>query len=362
MENVAVAPIMLQDFILANTQELIARTRAKVAERSSPLPTEMEMKNGVPLFLSQLIDRLRRKTITSDEIEESATAHGGELHEMGFSVSQVVHGYGDVCQAITQLAEEKRAPITVDEFQIFNACLDDAIAHSVTEFERLRDKSVAYQGTERTGALAHEMGNRVTAALIAFNILQKGTVGISGSTGAVLGRSLKALRLLISNSLVGVRLDSGVAKSERVSVAELIGELEAEATMGAHEGDRLTVSPVPAHLDVEADQQVLSAAINNMIQNAFKFSPHGTLVKLRTTASAERVTIEVEDRCGGLPPGDSNELFRPFEQRNANRSGLGLGLAISRKGVETMGGKITVKDLPGKGCVFSIDLPRSPSV
>ncbi|MBK5257818.1 MAG: sensor histidine kinase, partial [Vicinamibacteria bacterium] len=239
MENTVAAPIMLQDFVLANTRELIARARAKVATRTSPLPTEEEMKNGVPLFLSQLIDRLRLRTTNSDAIEASATGHGGELHKMGFSVSQVVHGYGDVCQAITQLADEKHARIAVDEFQVFNACLDDAIAHSVTEFERLRDESVAYQGTERAGALAHEMGNRVTAALIAFNILQKGTVGIGGSTGAVLGRSLKALRLLINNSLVGARLDSGVAKSERVSVSELIGELESEASMGADEGDRL---------------------------------------------------------------------------------------------------------------------------
>jgi len=352
-------PPALHKFLTENTQELIARTRAKVAARTSPLPTEAEMKNGVPLFLAQLIDRLRLKTTNSDAIEVAASAHGGELHAMGFSVSQVVHGYGDVCQAITQLADEMRAPIAVDEFQTFNACLDDAIAHSVTEFERLRDESVAYQGTERAGALAHEMGNRVTAALVAFNILQKGTVAIGGSTGAVLGRSLRALRILINNSLVGVRLDSGFAKSERVSVAELIEEVESEASMGADAGDRLLVSRVAPQIEVQGDRRVLSAAISNLVQNAFKFSPHGAQVALRTTATAERVILEIEDRCGGLPPGDVEDLFRPFEQRNANRSGLGLGLAISRRGVEAGGGKVTARDRPGQGCIFSIDLPRS---
>lgn len=184
---------------------------------------------------------------------------------------------------------------------------------------------------------------------------------MAGARGAVLGRSLKALRLLINNSLVGVRLDSGVAKSERVSVSQLIGELESEAAMSAEGGDRLNVSPVAANLDVQADRQVLSAAITNIIQNAFKFSPHGTHVALRTTGSADRVTIEVEDRCGGLAQGDPEGLFRPFEQRNENRTGLGLGLSISRKGVEAMGGKVTVRNLPGRGCIFSIDLPRSPT-
>ncbi|HTN84652.1 MAG TPA: HAMP domain-containing sensor histidine kinase [Sorangium sp.] len=65
--------------------------------------------------------------------------------------------------------------------------------------------------------------------------------------------------------------------------------------------------------------------------------------------------------CGGLPPGKCDELFRPFEQRSANRTGLGLGLSICRKGVEAMGGKIGVRDLQGKGCVFSIELPRLPA-
>jgi len=113
-------------------------------------------------------------------------------------------------------------------------------------------------------------------------------------------------------------------------------------------------------IDVDADEQVLSAAISNLLQNAFKFShPHGH-VSLRTTATADRVLIEVEDECGGLPPGKAEDLFVPYSQRNAKRTGLGLGLTISRKGVEAMGGTLAVRDLPGKGCIFSIELPRLP--
>ena len=96
-----------------------------------------------------------------------------------------------------------------------------------------------------------------------------------------------------------------------------------------------------------------------MLQNAFKFSRHGGHIILRTTTTADegRVQIEVEDECGGLPPGRAEDLFRPFEQRGANRSGLGLGLAIARESVETNGGLIRARNLPGKGCVFTIDLP-----
>jgi signal transduction histidine kinase len=313
--------------------------------------------------LSQLIDRLRRATPDSGAIEESAAAHGGELLEMGFTVSQVVHGYGDVCQVVTQMADETDAPITTDEFHMLNRCLDDAIAHSVTAYERRRDESLAYDGTERLGILAHELRNRLTAATLAFSILQEGTVGIGGSTGAVLGRSLRALRVLVDNALASVRLESGLRQSHRVSVSELVGEVEAEAALGAEAANvGLAVSPVAAGIDVEADPQILSAAIGNLLQNAFKFSRRPGHVSLRTTSTADRVLIEVEDECGGLPSGAAVDLFRPFEQRGTTRTGLGLGLSISRTSVEAMGGKIGVRDLPGKGCVFSIDLPRLPAI
>jgi signal transduction histidine kinase len=71
------------------------------------------------------------------------------------------------------------------------------------------------------------------------------------------------------------------------------------------------------------------------------------------------VRIEIEDECGGLPSGNVHELFRPFEQRSADRTGLGLGLAFSRWGAEANHGRISTRNLPDKGCVFAVDLPRS---
>ena len=105
---------------------------------------------------------------------------------------------------------------------------------------------------------------------------------------------------------------------------------------------------------------MLAAVVGNLLQNAFKFTRPHTTVTLRVGASAERVLIEIEDECGGLPAGNVNGLFRPFEQRSADRTGLGLGLAFSRWGVEANDGRIYARNLPEKGCVFTIDLPRLP--
>ncbi len=128
----------------------------------------------------------------------------------------------------------------------------------------------------------------------------------------------------------------------------------------ANRGLRLTVRPGDADVAVHADRQILSAIVTNLLQNAFKFTRPRTSVTLTVSASADRVLIEIEDECGGLGNGNVDELFQPFERQNVDRTGLGLGLAFSRWGAEVNGGQIVTRNVPGHGCVFSIDLPRVP--
>jgi len=120
----------------------------------------------------------------------------------------------------------------------------------------------------------------------------------------------------------------------------------------------VTFGALPSDLFVLMDRQLLSSALLNLLQNAFKYTiPHGH-VAVRTVAEDGRIFIEVEDECGGLPDKNAESYFSPFgERRGRNRSGLGLGLSISRKAVRTYDGDIHVRNLPGKGCIFVIELP-----
>ncbi len=349
---------MLHEFLATNRAEIIARTREKVAARPAPRATDEELESGIPLFLDQLIDNLRLSRLSSEAMDVSATIHGGDLLRRGFTVAQVVHDYGGVCQAVTELADETKASITADEFHTFNRCLDDAIAQAVTEFTRAREQSIADAGVERSGALVHELRNALGAAMLSFQTLKSGSVGLGGSTAALLGRSLSRLSSLIDSSMAEVRLEAGIQAPERVSMREFVEEIEVGASMEAIARNlTLAVTPVNRGIDVVADRQLLAAAVANLLQNAFKFTRPKGSVSLNTSSTKDRVLIEVEDQCGGLPPGAANDIFRPFSQRSANRTGLGLGLSISRKSVEAIGGEIRVRDLPGVGCVFTIDLP-----
>jgi CheY-like chemotaxis protein len=166
---------------------------------------------------------------------------------------------------------------------------------------------------------------------------------------------------LIDRSLADVRLDSGMQNVERVAVKEILEEVEIGAAMVARErGLQLNVTSVDASVIVAADRQILAAAVANLVQNALKFTRPATTVKLGATTTTDRVLISVEDQCGGLPPGEAESLLKPFTQGSHDRTGLGLGLAICLKAAKAMGGKLLIVDVPGKGCIFTLDLPKQP--
>jgi signal transduction histidine kinase len=354
---------MLHEFVADHREEIILRCRAKVATRSVPPPTAAEIIHGVPLFLDQLVTSLRLGLSSSPEIGRSASLHGHDLLLQGFTVYQVVHDYGDVCQSITELAEEMDAPIATDDFRTLNRCLDDAIAGAVTEYGRERNQSTldgeSARGTERLGLLALELRSLTNTATLAFDVLKTGNIGVSGSTGAVLQHSLRGIGALLGRSLAETLVSRPVHR-EQFLVSGFIEELARATVLDAADKDIiLTVMPVEEGLRIEADRQVLTAVVTDLLQNAFESNGPRTTVTLRVRATAERVLIEIQDECGRLPAGDVNRVF-PFEQRGADRTGQGLGLAFNRKSVEATDGRIYARSTPDKGCIFTVDLPRLP--
>ena len=111
---------------------------------------------------------------------------------------------------------------------------------------------------------------------------------------------------------------------------------------------------------IQGDARLLHSTLSNLIHNAVKYTREGGRVTVRGRSVDDRVVIEVEDECGGLPEGKIEELFNPFVQAGADRTGFGLGLAIAKQAAEAHAGAIRVHSLPGKGCVFTLDLSQRP--
>jgi len=371
----------MYQFLANNKEELISRCKDKVAARPRRSATEQQLVHGIPIFLEQLKRTLEAEEnglaaegtrisgasggggLSKSEIGVTAAAHGKELLELGFSVDQVVHDYGDLCQAITDLAAERDAPFTVDEFRTLNRCLDNAIADAVTEFSFQRDVSrdLAQAAAEhqRLGFLVHELRNALGTAVLAVSALEMSNMPVSGATGAVLKRSLDTLRKLTDKAIAEVRSTmQQAAQSEAFTVADFIADVSAAARLDPNAaGCRFVVLPVDPRLAVVGNRGLLSAALGNLLQNAFKFTHPNGRVELRAKGVEGRVQIEVEDRCGGLRPDNLERMFKPFTHRTDETTGLGLGLSIARQSVEADGGVLSVHNLPDVGCVFRMDFP-----
>jgi signal transduction histidine kinase len=354
---------MLYEFVTTYRDSIIDRARQKLTARPWPSVSPDELENGVPLFLTQLSEKLRSESTGAPHspgaIGSAATRHGRDLMALGFSVSQVVHDYGDICQAITEIAIEQNAPITTDEFKTLNGCLDTAIAEAVTEHARITAESRSHEEFERSGHVAHETRDLLNTAILAYQTLKRGAVAINGSTGAVLGRSLMGLRDLVDSTLSEIRIAANQQRRERVSVTSFLNDLaEAGRLHAESRGLQLVIEPGDPAWAISADPQVLASAVTNLLNNAFKFTPAGGRVELRArTNEAERLLVEVEDECGGIPA-SAGDPFQSFGQRRGgDRTGLCLGLSMARKAVRAHGGDIHIHNVPGKGCVFTIDVP-----
>jgi signal transduction histidine kinase len=379
---------MMHLFIANNRAELLARCKAKVAKRPQRAATEAQLSTGIPLFLEQLLQTLEAEeggddagslrisgasggessALNLSEMGVSASAHGKQLLELGFTVDQVVHDYGDLCQAITDLAVERDAPFGVFEFRTLNRCLDNAIAGAVTEFSYQRDLTLARKQEhvfeQRVGFLAHELRNGVSIAKLAVAALEVGNLSVAGATGGVLKRSLDSMSILIGAAIAEIR-EKTVSEPTRVvmRVSELVAEAARAAGLYAQEARcAFTIAPVDAEIEIAVDRERILGALANLLQNAFKFTVAGGEVALSATVFGSFVRIDVKDHCGGLAEGSMERLFSPFSQRSGDRSGLGLGLSIARHNVELDGGTLSVRNLPGSGCVFTISLPRYEGV
>jgi hypothetical protein len=215
---------MLHEFSTLNRDELIARCRHKVAKRSPrPVPAAA-LERGVPLFLQQLADTLRGEQLTTDrggheaqstpartEIGRAAAQHGADLLHRGYSMGQVVHEYGDVCQAVTDLAVDQQMPISTDEFRTLNRCLDSAIADAVTSFGVTRQTLINDQAAtlhERLNYFAEEQQRLIDVAIHSYTAIRTGNVGPAGATGNLLMHALDELRALGERTLPEIRLAS----------------------------------------------------------------------------------------------------------------------------------------------------------
>jgi signal transduction histidine kinase len=350
----------LHEFIAQNRDEVL-RLATRDMKASTPEWSEDELAKGFDVLLEEIVRALRKESGLPDTSSlpgnsDVARRVGGRRQAKGYAIAKIATDIGAISSAVGELARHRGVTFPSGEYQVFNQCIDTASAAALDEFWNRAREQREHDEATRVGFVVHELRNSVSSARLSFALLRRGDLGIQSKTGDVLDRSLRRLGGLIDEMLLAVQLQAGTKlDARRLSLATLVADV---ADAAVPERRIVLEERVDDGVCVQGDESLLISAISNLVQNALKFTREGGHVELRGFVEGSSVVVEVEDECGGLPPGKQDELFAPFVRRTNDRRGVGLGLAITRDAVKAHGGEVSVTNLPGKGCVFRMTLPN----
>lgn len=358
----------LHELLTTQRAEVIRRWTESIGRSLAPAAiTRLELVDHLPGFLDEVTASLRRKIDGRSPTEPSPAAreHGVQRLRLGFDLEALVlealvREYGMLRTCIVEMAKEAGLSVRQEELDTLFDSLITGIADAVTQYAAERQAEQRRQANEHFAFVAHELRNPLSAAQLALSSLQ--TKGLLPSTRQIeiVHRGLNRMRDLIEQSLGLAFLGAGIElHRKRLGMRNLVAEAALDATAEAEDGGVNLRFQSDADEEVNVDHRLALSALTNLISNAVKFTHAGGTVQVRWHRTAEHVNVEVQDECGGLPPGKTEKLFAPFIQAGTDRSGFGLGLAIARQAAEPHGGSIKVRDLPGKGCVFTLELPTS---
>lgn len=350
----------LAAFLHAHRASLSRRwvERVRYRLRSEEALSDEEIIDSLQQFLDETIQAVDEDRTLPGTGSAVAAAHGAQRQLLQRDVADMVREYGLLFEVVVEEARAKRVgPFAPEEYARLVAVLSKGASEATREFAKLRALDLRRQAWEHFAFLAHELRSPLQTARMAAQLMRSGVPHERGMQ--VLERSLAHVADAIDHALVDARMrgiDAGAPlRREMLDVRELISGAVDEIRPDAEAREIEIAIEIEKGLRASADDRVLRSAIGNLLRNAVKFTRTGG----RVTVRARGATIEVQDECGGLRPGDEGRIFDAFRQTSENRSGFGLGLAIARQAIEAHGGTLSVRNLPGSGCVFVATLARA---
>ncbi|WP_374585918.1 sensor histidine kinase [Pseudoduganella sp.] len=355
---------MLYEFITSNRDWLLNRCKQYRAARTRA-GTDERTDQGISLFLDQLAESLRLELAGQEQhssehisgnnlgipsqftVGSVAAVQGRAMQELGFTVSDVVHSYGDICQAIVERALQQALSIGVAEYRLLNRCLDNAIASAVAEFSYQRDASAASHRdsaeNQRLATLGNELRNQLGTATLAVAALKARELPLGGTTGTILERSLLSLGRLVDDMLrAAEQQETTDDLLDLFPLHAFMQQLKETVDMsGAAQSRRLVLSAVDPTLAVKGLREALEAAVIGLLQAAIQATQAGNEVAMHAYASGAYIRIDIA--CPGV-----DALPAPQQ----------LSLAMASRMVAGMHGSITVHSGNQLPLTLSISLPR----
>jgi signal transduction histidine kinase len=229
------------------------------------------------------------------------------------------------------------------------------------EMEVLRVKS------DFVSSVSHELKTPITSIKILMERLQEGKVGTVDKMKeyySIISKDADKLGSLVRNILDYSKVDAGRRQYffQKADLAQLvqeeIGAFQRDKIYAGVKIDTRIAQNIPC-LDI--DREAFSLALNNLLENALKFSPDHRVIFVEVSKEGENVRVDVKDKGVGIDAGELDKIFDKFYQgQNAARyslRGTGLGLTLVKHVMDAHGGKVLVESEPGQGSTFSLLFP-----
>jgi signal transduction histidine kinase len=357
----------LADLLEAKNTEIVAEWRARVVATLAPQSLdETLLIDSLPTYIQLMADDLRSRGVARRSGEtihgtRIPAEHGVQRFHLGYEVAAMVREFALVGDVVFDFIEASGRSYAQWETRGFSTYLVDGIAEAASHYGRARDEQLRQQAAQHLAFVAHELRNPLGSVQLAFSsLVSRGDVPNSPVVARI-DRGLRRVAALIDQALLEMKLKGkSDLHLEPTQAESLLQRLADECAAEVEAKDIQLVVEVDESVSFLSDHRAVGAALSNLVRNAVKFTTVGGTVRLRAKSSELRVVIEVEDECGGLPPGKVEEMFSPFVQLGQDRSGFGLGLAIAKQAVDAHGGELRVHNLAPRGCVFVLDLPKMP--
>lgn len=241
------------------------------------------------------------------------------------------------------------------------------VLHDVTEQQRIEEERRQFVSN-----VSHELRTPLTSVKSYVDALQEGAIEdpeVAKSFLAVAQDETTRMIHMINDLLELSRMDSGTMKleTEYVNVGELFNYILNRFDMIIANDDKtekyytIKREITNSQIWVELDTSKFTQVVDNIMNNAIKYSPDGGVITARMIDRKTEVVLSITDQGLGIPKKDLGHIFDRFfrvdKARSRAQGGTGLGLAISKEIIERFGGKIWVESSEGKGSTFSISLP-----
>ena len=241
------------------------------------------------------------------------------------------------------------------------------VLHDVTEQQRIEEERRQFVSN-----VSHELRTPLTSVKSYVDALQEGAIEdpeVAKSFLAVAQDETTRMIHMINDLLELSRMDSGTMKleTEYVNVGELFNYILNRFDMIIANDDKpekyytIKREITNSQIWVELDTSKFTQVVDNIMNNAIKYSPDGGVITARMIDRKTEVVLSITDQGLGIPKKDLGHIFDRFfrvdKARSRAQGGTGLGLAISKEIIERFGGKIWVDSSEGKGSTFSISLP-----